>query len=413
MNRKLKKILVLSIWEEMWSLGEGCGVPDELHFIRKLTGRNVEIDYLIPAPPDGIDPYKHPGLRYHTYPNVFRSISRLPGPLSRFVRPGLFMRKMMPVLRKLAEEIKPDLILGYSYYSLHPLEKIARETGIPVVVKLFGVMYLHHHYLPRIRYIRFNHEQISALKHRVGYYIVLNDGTRGKEALVEHGIPAEKITFLPNGMDLSWASLKIDRARARKDLGLPAGKILLVTFSRLVRSKRVDLFLKAMAGVDKSLMERTAVVIGGDGPDRNSLEILSRELGIEDKVIFTGAVRYDDIPFLLKACDIFVGTNELTNMSMPPCEALLCGLPVIAFDVAGTSEIIRDGETGLLVENNNIRKLTEKIEELINDPDQAELLGKQASEFAMHHFMSWDERTSKELELFDRIVSGNQSTTRL
>ncbi|HSG27356.1 MAG TPA: hypothetical protein VLA34_02660, partial [Candidatus Krumholzibacterium sp.] len=68
---RLKRITVLSIWEDMWSLGEGCGVPDEMHFIDTLTSMGIGIDYLIPEPPGGSDPYSRKGLRYHTYPNIF------------------------------------------------------------------------------------------------------------------------------------------------------------------------------------------------------------------------------------------------------------------------------------------------------------------------------------------------------
>ncbi|MBN2071021.1 MAG: glycosyltransferase family 4 protein [Candidatus Krumholzibacteriota bacterium] len=405
MKKKLEKILVLSIWDEMWSLGEGCGVPDELHFIEKLTSRGIEIEYLIPEPRGKTAQYQRPGLRYHTYPNVFRSLDPLPGPLRRIVLPGLFMSRLMPVLRRLVREYDPDLILGYSYYSLGPLKKIGMKTGIPTAVKLFGVMYLRHHHLPWIQYRRYNHEQISALRHKVDHYIVLNDGTQGRDALVEKGIDPEKITFLPNGMDLRWAELEIDRVKTRRALHLPEGKRLAVTFSRLVRSKRVDLFLKAMAAVDSRLLDEAAVVIGGDGPDLESLKKLSRELGIFEKVYFTGAVKYNEIPLLLKSCDFFVGTNELTNMSMPPCEALLCGLPVVAFDIAGTSEVVRDGETGLLVSAGDLDGMTAKIETLLGDPGMVSKLGRQASDFAKNHFMSWDERTSKELEVFDQLVS--------
>lgn len=405
MSKRLEKLLVLSIWDEMWSLGEGCGVPDELHFIEKLTERGIEIEYLIPEPHSKATQYQHAGLRYHTYPNVFSSLPGLPGPLRRIVLRGLFIRKLMPVLHRLIKEHKPDLILGYSYFSLAPLKRISRKLGIPTVVKLFGVMYLRHHHLPWIKYMRYNHEQIVALKHTVDHYIVLNDGTQGREALVENGIPPDKITFLPNGMNLGWADLVVDRGKSRHSLGLPADKKLVVTFSRLVRSKRVDIFLRAMAAVDKQLLEETAIVIGGSGPDLGSLELLSKKLGIAEKVHFIGAIKYNEIPLFLKSCDFFVGTNELTNMSMPPCEALLCGLPVVAFDIAGTSEVVRDGETGLLVKDGDIEGMTARIEELLSNPGMIRELGERASVFAKRYFMSWDERTSKELELFDRIVS--------
>ncbi|MCU0639061.1 MAG: glycosyltransferase family 4 protein [Candidatus Krumholzibacteria bacterium] len=406
MNGKLSRIAVLSIWEGMWSLGEGCGVPDEMHFINGLTARGVEIDYLIPEPADRRDPYTHEGLRYHHYPNIFRSYGRLPGPAKRFLVPGLFPRAVMPALRKLASERRPDLILGYTYYALGPIGVAAKEAGIPSVAKLFGVMYLNHLGMPKLKYWWYNYEQILAMRKRVDHYIVLNDGTQGRDALTRLGIPAQKISFLPNGMDKGWAGLDVDRAGTRASLGLPPDKTLLVTFSRLVGSKRVDLFLEAAALISPALLEGAAIVIGGDGPYRARLEARARELGLGDRTFFTGPLRYEEVPRFLKACDIFVGTNELTNMSMPPCEALLCGLPVVAFDVAGTSETVIDGRNGLLAPDNDLPALASKIETLLADRELRERLGRQAMASALENFMSWDERVSKEIELFERLSGG-------
>ncbi len=391
----------------MWSLGEGCGVPDEMHFINELTARGIEIDYLIPEPADRRDPYSHDGLRYHYYPNIFRKYGRLPGPAKRFLVPGLFPRAVMPALRKLASERRPDLIVGYTYYALGPIGAAAKEMGIPSVAKLFGVMYLNHLWMPKLKYWWYNYEQILALRKRVDRYIVLNDGTQGLAALTRLGIPAENISYLPNGMDKGWAGLDVDRAGARASLGLPHDKTLLVTFSRLVGSKRVDLFLEAAAMISPGLLDGAAIVIGGDGPYRAMLEARAAELGLGDRTFFTGPLRYEDVPRFLKACDIFVGTNELTNMSMPPCEALLCGLPVVAFDVAGTSETIIDGRNGLLAPDNDVPALASRIEKLLADREQRERLGKEAKAFALGNFMSWEERVSKEIELFERLSGGN------
>jgi glycosyltransferase EpsD len=164
-------------------------------------------------------------------------------------------------------------------------------------------------------------------------------------------------------------------------MGLPEKDILIVTFSRLIKSKRIELFLQAAAMMDKSLMERVTIVIGGEGPEKEKLELEARRLGIEDKVIFKGVIPHRDVVCFLKASDIFAATNELTNMSLPPCEAILCGVPVVAFDVSDTSEVVRDGETGLLVRNGDVAAFAKKLEELVRDDDLRKRLGRQAAEF--------------------------------
>ncbi|MCK4538941.1 MAG: glycosyltransferase family 4 protein [Candidatus Krumholzibacteria bacterium] len=405
MKDRLERILVLSIWDDIWSLGEGCGVPDEMHFIDRLTERGVKIDYLIPEPPHGGAPYKRDGLEYHFYPNIFRSHHHLPGPARRLLQSARYSATIMPVLRKLVERTGPDLILGYSNYTLKAISRIGHEKKIPTAAKLFGVMYLNHRHLPWWKYWWYNYEQILSLRRDIDHYVVLNDGTQGDRALARYGVDPKKISFLPNGMNMEWADLDVDVNEARKEFGLPEDKTLLVTFSRLVRSKRVDLFLEAAAAIDPSLLEKTAIVIGGDGPERRSLERRAKELGLSARVYFPGAVKYDSVPRLLKACDIFVGTNELTNMSMPPCEALLCGIPVVAFNIAGTSEAVIDGRTGLLTPVGDIPTLTSAIETLLKDPGHRKRLGANASSFAVENFMSWEDRTLNELKILESLVT--------
>ena len=403
-NGNLRRILVLSIWEKIWSLGEGSGVSDELHFVEHFTAAGIELHFLIPEPRGTDAILERPGLSYHTYPNIFRRYGRLPTAAKRIVWPAAFNHAATGRLRELSREIEPDLLLGFSHYTLRPLSDVGPRCGIPTAVKLFGVMHLGRLDLPRLQYWRRNFEQIMALRHPVDRYIVLNDGTMGNAALQRLGVPPEKIVFLPNGMDTEWANITVDRAAARDELGLPRDTILIVTLSRLVASKRIDLFLQAAASISPARLGNATFVIAGDGPDRGRLEAEAARLGIGDRVVFTGVIPHDDIVRFLKCSDIFVGTNELTNMSLPPCEAILCGVPVVAFDVSGTSEVVRDGETGLLVNDTDVAALAERIAILIEDGGLRERLGAGAAAFGRRHFMSWPERMAKEIAVLTELV---------
>ena len=305
--------------------------------------------------------------------------------------------------RMLARELEPDLLMGFTYYPFCPVSKVGRELGIPTVGKLFGVMYLDRTDLPAWKFWSANLEQILYLRCALDHYIVLNDGTKGRDALIDRGIPQEKISFLPNGMDTEWADLPMSTEEARESLGLPKDKILVLNFSRLVASKRIELFLEAASRIDPAVADRFALVIGGDGPERGNLERRTEKLGLTSRTVFTGALTQDQVPKLLKACDIFVGTNVLTNMSLPPCEAIMCGVPVVAFDVSGTAEVVRDGETGLMVREGDIAGLAEKIELLVKDDELRRRLGRQAYEFGKGYFVSWDERLRQELEVLERV----------
>ncbi len=406
MQKGLKRILILSIWESIWSLGEGGGVPDELYFIRKLTGEGIDMHLLIPESADGAKTLEIPGLTCHSYPNIFRTLRSLPLPLQRMLITSLFPVIVKRHLEELAADIGPDIILGLTHYTLKPVGETARSLGVPSAVKLCGVMYLGRPEVGRLKYWWFNFDQLRALRHPVDLYIVLNDGTLGDRALRRLGIPPERISFLPNGMDKTWADMPVDRAEARVELGLPTDRILIVTVSRLVKSKRVHLLIDAVSKIDQGLLEKTALVIGGDGRQMKKLRRRAADLGLGERVIFTGMIPYERIVRFLKAGDIFAATNELTNMSLPPCEAVLCGLPVVAFDVAGTREVIRDGETGLLAADGDTADLTRKLEMLIADEELRSIIGERGREFGRTEFVSWEDRVAMELDLLRGLIDG-------
>ena len=400
----LKKLLILSIWNDPWSLGEGSGVPDEKHFIRRFRDAGVELHFLIPEPANGNTRRDEDGVHFHTYGNIFHKARVLPSPARRLLIPMIYTCSVYGDLRRTVEQVEPDVLLGFSHYTIEPLSRIGRQKGIPAAVKLFGVMYLSRNDLPGLRRWWLNFDQERALKHPLDKYIVLNDGTMGDRALASLGIPVEKIEFLPNGMNMEWAGMDIDVPGERAGFGLPVDRTLIVTMSRLVKLKRVDLLIEAVSRMSGEAKERAALVITGDGADRSMLEEMSRTLGLAGMTHFTGAIPYDRMPRLLKSCDIFAATSELTNMSMPPCEAMLCGLPVAAFDIAGTSETVRDGETGLLLENGDTGAMAAALERLVLDSSLRETLGRGAAVYAADNFMSWEERTSREFDILEQLA---------
>ena len=91
-------------------------------------------------------------------------------------------------------------------------------------------------------------------------------------------------------------------------------------------------------------------------------------------------------------------------MAMPTCEAMLCGLPVVAYNVAGTSEVVRDGETGLLAENSNIDAFANKLSLLIKDDELRQRLSKEAANFSQEYFVDWADRVEQEMEILKNVV---------
>ena len=403
-NTQLKKMLVISPWESMWSLGGQAGVSDDYRFVDAFTRNGYELHFLIPEGRPGGQP-DLAGFHTHCYPNLFKAVSGLPVPIKRFLIPPLFNLFVLPEAFRLIGRLRPDVVLGHSHYSSLVTHLIRRFKAIPAGVKLFGVMDLVHTEWPGWKYLFKNFEQIMALKFSQDFWIVLDDGTRGGEILERQGVARDKIHFLPNGIDLDWAELSFDRNLSREKLGIAPDTFVVLFLARFVKSKRAEAVVEAipvsLAGSNRDIL----FLFAGDGPARADCEALAARLEVDRTVRFIGTVEHSRVPELLGAADLFVSTSNLTNMSIPTCEALLCGVPVVAFDVGDTRQVVRDGETGYVVADGDVAALGDTIQKLSNDRDRCAELGRRAKSFARGHFTSWEDRIRMELEIIDRWLN--------
>ena len=112
---------------------------------------------------------------------------------------------------------------------------------------------------------------------------------------------------------------------------------------------------------------RLQLRLAGDGPSRAQLEKLSIELGISDQVQFLGNLTEDQIAKELQAADLFLLSSFVEGIPVSAMEAMAVGVPVIATNVAGTSELIEDGRSGLLVRPADPQALADAVVRMIND----------------------------------------------
>ncbi len=133
---------------------------------------------------------------------------------------------------------------------------------------------------------------------------------------------------------------------------------------RLGPQKSVGTALEALARVDE-----VALVIAGDGPDRAALERRARELGLEERVRFLGAVPRDQVLRLFRAADASLLSSAWENFPHTVVEALAVGCPVIATAVGGVPEVVRDGVNGLLVAPGDPAALASALERFYADPE--------------------------------------------
>jgi len=396
-----RRLLIVSIWDRMWSLDGAAGVSDDYHFVQGMTEAGWEVHFVAPKSPEPGDPF--PGATTHTYPNFFRATGALPVALKRILWMPFFDAIAAPHAIRLARELRPDVVMGHSHYAARTASRV-RSLGIPSALKLFGVMDLVHTEWPRLKYQFKNAEQISALRHPQDAWIVLDDGTRGGEILRERGLPPEKVHFFPNGLNLEWQDDPARGELVRQDLHIPEGAPVVLFLARLVASKRPEDVLRALPGVLGS-QPGTVLVFAGDGELRGRCEALARQLGVDANVRFAGTIPHARVPQMMAASDVFVTTSSLTNMALPTCEALICGVPVVAYDTGDTARVVRPGETGTLVLDGDTSALAGAVSTLLSDAALRERMSNAAKALAREQFTGWDERVGMERELLEKLAS--------
>ena len=188
---------------------------------------------------------------------------------------------------------------------------------------------------------------------------------------------SDEIALTPFGVDLALFAPK--RAPAPRE----PGPLTIGIVKTLAPKYGVDLLLRAFAGLTsdaelQALGDGCRLLIVGDGPQRSELEALARELGIAAQTTFAGAVAHPEVPAWLHRLDVYAAPSRLDSESfgVAVIEASACALPVVVSDAGGLPEVVRDGETGLVVPRDDVPALQAALKRLVLDPALRERLGR-------------------------------------
>lgn len=200
-----------------------------------------------------------------------------------------------------------------------------------------------------------------------------------------------------NGIPTAPFALPVD-PRLRADLSGGTDGPIILTVARLDAQKGLPDLIAAAGSVPEARF-----VIAGDGPDRVDLERLSAALGVGDRVVFLGHRR--DVPALLAASDAFVLPSRNEGLPLSILEALAAGRPTIATNVGGTSEAIRDGETGFLIPAGSPDRLAAGIRRVLDNPEAAGRMAVRGRELVEREFSvgTMVERTTA---VYEAVLAG-------
>ncbi len=178
--------------------------------------------------------------------------------------------------------------------------------------------------------------------------------------------PPDKISVIPCGVNLDLFR-RMDKEIARRRLGFNGNKIILFV-GRIEPLKGLDTLLIALSALDNA-EKPVLVVVGGDERSQQEVERLrklSRSLHIQDSVIFRGIEEQDRLPLYYSAADVCVIPSYYESFGLVALESLACGTPIVATKVGCIEKVVRQGQSGFVVEDNDPARLADGIAALFD-----------------------------------------------
>ena len=300
---------------------------------------------------------------------------------------GIYPDLRMPIKyrHRLIKEIiewKPDVIHSqcefFSYqFALH----ISKRTGAPIVHTYHTMYEDYAQYITKNRKIsKYVIGKFS--KQRLGKAERVIAPTHKVEKLLEGYDVEPPISVVPSGISLDQHKIRLDpeeRLQMRRSLGIEDDCVLLLNLGRLGNEKNIEelvgLYSKATRHYDK-----IRFMIVGDGPARENLESLSKELGLEKKIIFTGRVDPSEVQKYYQLGDVFVSASTSETQGLTYIEAAANGLPLLCRQDICLDDVIEQGENGYAYESEE--EFLAYIDDIVNNSEWREHAAKRSEEIA-------------------------------
>lgn len=328
------------------------------------------------------------GWHFHRTPAApAGALDAVPG-LGSVMQMSALMKQLQARLLEVARREKPDLLHAHSpVLNAIPALRVGRELGIPVVyeVRAFWEDAAVDHGTTTegsLRYRLTRQLETHALK-RVDHVFTICEGLR--RDIVARGIPAAKVTVIPNAVDIDGFEMGGEPDAALKaSLGLE-GATVLGFIGSFYAYEGLDLLLAAMPALLRQRADLRVLLVGG-GPQDAALKAQAQALGIADKVVFTGRVPHAQVNRYYDLVDVLAyprHSMRLTELVTPlkPLEAMAQGRLFVASDVGGHQELVRHGETGFLFKAGSADALAAAVLDMLERRAEWPRLRQQARAF--------------------------------
>ncbi|ENO88191.1 TIGR04063 family PEP-CTERM/XrtA system glycosyltransferase [Thauera aminoaromatica] len=343
------------------------------------------------------------GLRFHR--------TAVPTPASSGIAELRQIRAVQARIEQLAAELRPDILHAHSpVLNAIPAIRAGRKLGIPVVyeIRAFWEDAAVDHGTTTegsLRYRATKGLETWAIK-RADHVFTICEGLRAD--IVGRGIPAAKVTVIPNAVDIESFQLSGDADPAlREQLGL-AGTTVVGFVGSFYAYEGLDLLLEAFPALLQKRPELRLLLVGG-GPQDENLKAQALRLGVADKVVFTGRVPHKDVSRYYDQIDLLAyprHSMRLTELVTPlkPLEAMAQGRLFVASDVGGHKELIRDGETGRLFKAGSAEALAAAIDDLLAHRERWPAMRAAGRQF-VEDVRNWTNSVANYTPVYRRLVA--------
>jgi len=291
--------------------------------------------------------------------------------------------------RKHGRLLKPDIVVDDINKIPFFAPKFVDVPVVGIVHHLFGDSIYNEVGRLAGSYVRYFERQIPKVYSRTPIAVV-SESTRTE--CIELGLPAANLHVIHNALNHSQFPLAIGPKEATP---------VVTYFGRLKRYKSVDHVLRAFAEVKRRLPESRLWIVG-DGNATTDLKALAAQLGIDNDTTFWGRVNDNEKVRLLSRSHVVVNPSRKEGWGITVLEANACGTPVVAANVAGLRDAVRDTETGLLYAYGDIAELTSMITRVLVNHDIRTALSKNAIQWAST--FTWNRSAREMLDLLERTT---------
>ncbi|MHB1232229.1 MAG: TIGR04063 family PEP-CTERM/XrtA system glycosyltransferase [Burkholderiales bacterium] len=350
------------------------------------------------------------GLRFYRTAQPTGLMSRLPV-LNQLADMLALERRLDEVL----DQVQPDIVHAHSpVLNAIPALRAAHRRGIPVVyeVRAFWEDAAVDHGTTREdspRYRLTRSLETYAFK-QADAVTTICEGLRAD--IVARGIPSNKVTVIPNAVDIEKFSVGgVPDETLKMQLGL-SGTRVLGFIGSFYAYEGLDLLLSALSRMLDQAPDVRVLLVGG-GPQEEALKQQARRLGIADNVVFSGRVPHEQVNRYYDLVDVLVyprHSMRLTELVTPlkPLEAMAQGRLFVASDVGGHKELIRDGETGVLFKAGDAQSLADKVLGLLQSTEHWPAL-KAAGRKFVEIERNWKNSVTRYQVVYGRLLAGAHS----